>query len=344
MKAITFQGIEQLTFSDVDDPVVIHPSDVIVRVQAAGLCGSDLHPYFGRERGLDRGTVMGHELIGEIAELGGAVQGFRLGQRVVAPFSTNCGECRECARGLTSRCARGELFGWVEGGEGLHGAQAEYVRVPMADSTLVRVPEELEDAAALLACDILPTAEFGLDMAQVRRGESVVVVGCGPVGLLAVRAAVRRGARVAAAIDIEPGRAELAVSLGAERGLAPQASSFIAREGGVDAVVEAAGTADAVRLAASLLRPGGHLAAVAVHTEPHLSMSPAEMYDRNITFSTGRCPARHYLPDSLAVARREAESLLAAIVSHRLPLSDGIEAYRAFGERRDGWHKVVLLP
>ena len=137
MQAITFQDVESLALEAVPEPTIVDPGDVIVRVTAAGICGSDLHPYFGKEAGLDRGTVMGHEALGEIVETGAAVTRFGVGDRVVAPFTTNCGACFFCSVGLTARCVRGQLFGWVERGQGLHGCQAEYVRVPLAATTTI---------------------------------------------------------------------------------------------------------------------------------------------------------------------------------------------------------------
>jgi len=213
--AITFQGVERLVYERVPDPGLRAPTDAIVRVRAAGLCGSDLHPYFGRETGLDAGTVMGHELVGEVVEVGPAVREVAAGDRVVAPFSTSCGACFYCREGLTARCAHGQLFGWVQGGVGLHGAQAEWVRVPFADATLVPVPEGLDEVVALLAGDVLATAMFGVEQAGVRPGDLVVVVGCGPVGLLAVRAALAAGAREVVAVDPVAGRLELAERWGA---------------------------------------------------------------------------------------------------------------------------------
>jgi threonine dehydrogenase-like Zn-dependent dehydrogenase len=348
VNAITFQDVEVLAYERVPDPELVADTDALVRVAAAGLCGSDLHPYLGRERGLDRGTVMGHELLGEIVEVGPAVSGFSTGDRVVAPFSTSCGSCFYCRRGLTARCARGQLFGWVQGGEGLHGAQAELVRVPFADSTLVAVPEGMDDAVALLAGDILSTAEFGLDMADVRPGDLVAVVGCGPVGLLAIRAALARGAREVIALDPVPSRLEMARRFGAV-GVDPRDGDALAAarersEGrGADAAIEAVGSPGATRVAADLLRPGGILAAVGVHTEAHLALSPTEIYDRNLTYVSGRCSARHYLPRSLERARQD-EAMVATLISHRLPLERGVEAYARFAAREDGWTKVVLLP
>ena len=135
---------------------------------------------------------------------------------MVAPFTTNCGMCFYCRTGLTARCERGQLFGWVQDGKGLHGAQAELIRVPLADATLVEVPEGLDEGVALLAGDILSTASFGADLARVGSGDVVVVVGCGPVGLLSIRTALDRGASAVVAVDSVPSRLETARLFGAE--------------------------------------------------------------------------------------------------------------------------------
>jgi threonine dehydrogenase-like Zn-dependent dehydrogenase len=347
MNAITFGGVESVIYQSVPDPRLEAPSDALVRMHVAGICGSDLHPYHGRELGLDVGTVMGHEFVGDVVEVGGEVTACHVGDLVVAPFSTSCGECFYCRTGLTARCERGQLFGWVQGGHGLQGAQAELIRVPLADGTLVRVPDALDGAVALLAGDILSTAAFGVDLAGVRSGDLVAVVGCGPVGLLVILAAIERGAREVVAVDQVTSRLQLAGRFGAvavNLDDDPVAVVHDRSEGrGADAVVEAVGSPQATRLAADLLRSGGSLAAVGVHTEPQFALSPGEIYDRNLRYASGRCPARHYLPQSLDLARRR-ESRLQELISHRLPLGAGPEAYRRFAAREPGWTKVVLLP
>ncbi|MFL6202613.1 MAG: alcohol dehydrogenase catalytic domain-containing protein, partial [Thermoanaerobaculia bacterium] len=165
MKALVFEGIRRVACSTVPDPSLVDPGDAIVRVRAAAICGSDLHVYRGLETGLDAGTVLGHELAGEVVEAGRGVARFRAGDLVVSPFTTSCGVCFYCRLGLTGRCERGQLFGWVEEGRGLHGVQAEYVRVPLADSTLVAVPEGTPPELALFAGDILATGWFGAESA-----------------------------------------------------------------------------------------------------------------------------------------------------------------------------------
>jgi threonine dehydrogenase-like Zn-dependent dehydrogenase len=349
MKAITFQEVGRVSLDEVPEPEILAGTDVVVSVSMAGLCGSDLHPYLGRERGLDPGTIMGHEFIGVVETVGDGVTAFRRGDRVVAPFTTNCGTCFFCRTGLTARCERSQLFGWVEQGQGLHGSQAERVRVPLADATLVRVPEAVEDdAMALLAGDILSTAMFGADLAGVEEGDVVAVVGCGPVGLLAIRAALARGARDVVAVDRVPSRLALAERFGATPApLEGDQPLLLVRERsegrGADRAIEAVGTPEATRLAADLLRAGGSLAALGVHSEPHLALAPGEIYDRNLRYAGGRCPARALIPEALRFMQRDTE-LLRSLISHRMPLAEGVEAYRMFAERREGCTKVVLLP
>lgn len=349
MRAITFFDIEELRLENVADPTILEPGDAIVEVDAAGICGSDLHPYLGRERGLDRGTIMGHEFVGRVAAVGSDVRAFRIGDRVVAPFTTSCGKCRACTTGLTSRCINGQLFGWVQNGCGLDGAQAEFVRVPLADTTLVAVPDTLTDnAVALLAGDVLSTAMFAVELAGVRDDDTVAIIGCGAVGLLAIRAALARGAGQVFALDSITSRLKLATRFGATAVHVSDAdaiASVRARTGdsGVDRVIEAVGSPQATRIAADLTRPGATIAAVGVHTEPHLALSPGELYDRNLTYAAGRCPARRMLPAALNLAADEA-ALIETLISHRLPLEAAGDAYRRLVAREEGWAKVVLLP
>lgn len=221
--------------------------------------------------------------------------------------------------------------------------------MPLADATLVRVPDALPDGAvALLAGDVLSTAMFGVELAGVGPGDVVAIVGCGPVGLLAIRAALARGAAMLFALDVVASRLALAERFGAEALDAGDAGSIaLVRERtsghGVDRVIEAVGSSQATRTSAELVRVGGAIAAVGVHTEPHLALSPGEIYDRNLTYAAGRCPARRMLPEALEVAVRDAP-LLAEVISHRLPLGEGVEAYRRLAAREEGWAKVVLLP
>lgn len=348
MKALIFEDIRRIACATVPDPTLLEPGDAIIRVRAAAVCGSDLHVYRGLETGLDAGTVMGHELAGEVVEAGPGVTRFRPGDLVVSPFTTSCGDCFYCRLGLTARCVRGQLFGWVEKGRGLHGVQAEYVRVPLADSTLVAVPESTPPEEALFAGDILATGWFGAESAGAGPGKSVAVVGCGPVGLMAVISARELGAERVFAVDALPDRLALAARWGAEP-VDFQAEDPIGRirdetgGRGADSVVEAVGTPQASRLAFGLVRPGGTIAAVGVHVEPHLAFAPGEAYDKNLTYRAGRCPARAYM-DRLLPLVSSGKYDLGTLISHRLPLDQGPDGYDLFDRRVPGCTKVVLLP
>jgi 2-desacetyl-2-hydroxyethyl bacteriochlorophyllide A dehydrogenase len=345
MKALTFQGVETLKHETVPDPTIEGPGDVVVRVEHAGICGSDLHVYHGRETGLDAGTVMGHEFVGEVVAIGKDVKKFAIGDGVVSPFTTSCGHCFYCELGLSARCKSGQLFGWVEDGNGLHGCQAEYVRVPLADSTLAELPEGTDAEQALFAGDILATGYFCADLGGAAPGEIVVVLGCGPVGLMAVIAARELGAERILAVDSIEERLDMARSFGAEPvnlNDDPVAKLRAESDGrGCDVVLEVVGSPEATRLAVDLVRPGGTIAAAGVHTEKQFAFSPVEAYDKNLTYRAGRCPARYYMERVLPIVQAGKYDL-ASVISHRLPLGDGVRGYDIFARKLEGCTKVIL--
>ena len=346
MKAVTFHDVGNLQVDTVPDPVILQPTDAIVKVHLAGVCGSDLHVYHGRETGLDVGTVMGHELFGEIVALGSEVKKLRVGQQVMSPFTTSCGHCDFCRMGLTCRCREGGLFGWVAQGKGLQGAQAEYVRVPWAQGSLVPVPEGLDQELALLMGDVIPTGYFCADMAGINPAGTYVVLGCGPVGLMAVMGCFALGAEKVYAVDRVPERLAIARSFGAEplsldQDHLQERLLDVTNGRGADAVLEVVGSPQASRLAFDLVRPGGTISTVGVHTTPSFSFSPVEAYDKNLTFKIGRCPARHYMERLLPLVQSGRWDLK-KVISHRLNLDQGKEAYRLFDEKREGCTKAIL--
>jgi threonine dehydrogenase-like Zn-dependent dehydrogenase len=347
MRAITYQGPGAVEVERIPEPSLLDPGDALLRVELTAICGSDLHVWHGREQGLDPGTVMGHECLGEVVAVGPAVRSLRPGDRAVCPFTTSCGECWYCMAGLTARCERGQLFGWVAQGRGLHGAQAELLRVPLADGTLVPLPADLPAEAGLLLADVLPTGWHGARLAGSGPDRLTVVVGAGPVGLMAVLAAREQGAARVIAIDSVPERLALAVHLGAMP-VRPDDQPIgrvreLADGRGADSVVEAVGSPAAGRLAFDLVRPGGTIATVGVHHEAVMPFSPVEAYDRNLSWRIGRCPARHYAPALVSLAARRAADL-GRVFTHRLPLEAGADAYRLFDQKRDGCIKVALVP
>jgi threonine dehydrogenase-like Zn-dependent dehydrogenase len=345
MRAVCFEEVGRVGLHSIADPVIEAPTDAIVRVRVAGLCGSDLHPFFGREEGLAPLTVMGHEFVGEVVEVGPEVGGFSVGDSVCAPFTTSCGRCFYCRAGLTSRCEHGQLFGWRQDGVGLHGGQAQYVRVPLADGTLVRIPEGLSDDVALLLGDNLSTGYFCAEMAGIRPQGVYAVIGCGTVGLLAVAAAFRLGAERVFAHDPQPDRLAMAAGLGAA--VSAEEDGFVqaiheATAGrGADAAMEGVGLPQAQRLAYRVVRPGATISVVGCHCSEHFAFGPADAYDKNLTYRTGRCPARNYM-DRLAGELADRPMDLFWCVSHRFALEDGVSAWRVFAGREDGCIKAVL--
>ncbi|MEE8142687.1 MAG: zinc-binding dehydrogenase, partial [Planctomycetota bacterium] len=232
-------------------------------------------------------------------------------------------------------------------GVGLQGAQADYVRVPLADSTLLALPQEVHWEQGLLLGDVLPTAYFCAELAEIRPGNHCVVVGCGPVGILAVRAARELGAEQIFAVDTVPERLALAARCGAVpislNHEDPVAVVGESTEGqGCDAVLEAVGSRFATELALDLVRPGGILAVVGVHSKTY-SLSPKQLYDKNLTFKIGRCPARHYMERLLPLVQSQKLDAT-CVISHRLPLEEGAHGYQIFAGKREGCTKVLLRP
>jgi len=347
VQALTFAGIGRVVYERVADPQLQDAGDAIVRVLRTAVCGSDLYAYHGREVGLDPGTVLGHEFLGEAVEVGESVRGLRRGDTVVSPFSTACGACPACVEGLSARCSSGQLFGWVAGGVGLQGAQAEFVRVPLAGTTLVPVPSGVSLDVALLMGDVLATGLYCALRAGIDPRGAYAVLGCGPVGLAAILGARALGAERIFALDSVPERLTLAARFGATAlrvhdGVAAELRAALAGRG-VDAVLEAVGTEAASRLALDLVRPGGTISAVGVHTEASFAFTPNQAYDKNLTYRIGRCPARSLMPGLIDWVRTHQVEV-EALITHRLPLSAGAEAYRTFDTKHDGCIKVVLTP
>ncbi|HLF44903.1 MAG TPA: alcohol dehydrogenase family protein [Chitinophagaceae bacterium] len=348
MQALTFGGIETINHQSVPDPEILQPGDAIVQISMAGICGSDLHVYHGRETGLDDGTVMGHEFAGIVVEKGNNVKNFHKGSRVLSPFTTSCGDCFYCNIGMTCRCEKGNLFGWVQQGNGLQGAQAQYIRVPMADSTLIALSNDLSEEKGLLLGDIFSTGYFCADNIDIRPKGVYVVIGCGPVGLMTVVAAKHSGAEKLFAIDHVPGRLKKANEFGAIA-LDPSQSDikeiiFESTDGrGADGVMEVVGSPEALRLAIDLLRPGGTISTVGVHSEKKFPFSPVEAYDKNLVYKIGRCPA-HFYAEKLIREGIVQQYAIESIITHRFSLTGGSHAYKIFDRKEDNCIKPILLP
>ena len=348
MQALTFGGVETIICQSVPDPAILQSGDAVVQITLAGICGSDLHVYHGRETGLDEGTVMGHEFVGTVIETGSNVKKFQNGSRVLSPFTTSCGDCFYCRLGLTCRCEKGNLFGWVQNNQGLQGAQAQFVRVPMADTTLISLSNDLSEEKGLLLGDIFSTGYFCADNAGINENGTYVVIGRGPVGLLTIVAAKHLGAVNLFAIDFSNERLAMAKELGAiplNPSIIDVSASIlnITNGRGADAVMEVVGSADALRLAIDLLRPGGTISSVGVHTAKNFSFSPGEAYDKNLIYKIGRCPAYYYAEKLLREGLIQ-QYPVEKIITHHFDLSKGARAYEVFDKKLDNCIKAVLHP
>lgn len=347
MRGLVLAGTRRIELrDDLPEPVVADPGDAVVEVEAAGLCGSDLHPWAGREPAAT-GVVQGHEAVGRVVEVGPDVTTVAAGDRVVVPFTTSCGTCGPCTDGLSSRCTSSRLFGWGAPGQpaaaALHGGQAERLRIPHADGTLLVVPDDLDPATALLLCDNAPTGWYVARRAEVRPGTRVAVVGCGAVGLCAVAAALDLGAVEVVAIEPEAARRAAAVEVGATTAVAPDEAEDL---GTFDAVIEAAGPIDAQALAARLAGIGATIAIAAVQTADRFGVDPVLAYDRNLTVRAGRAPVRSIL-DELFPRVLDGSVLLptdAVMTERGVDLVDGPRAYARFAAREDGLVKLAFAP
>ncbi|KAJ5881360.1 uncharacterized protein N7529_000032 [Penicillium soppii] len=299
MQAVVFKEPFRVVLEERPIPTIQLPTDVVVKVQYTALCGSELHVYRGHQPS-GANFIMGHEFIGEVWEIGSAIKNFRKGDDVIAPFTTSCGVCFYCSRSMSSRCVESKLFGSPV----LDGGQAEYVRVPLADSSLVQTPEAIDKIKLVFMADIFPTGYFaalnafkGIDEKEINNS-TVLLFGCGPVGLFALINALSYRPGHVLAIDKVASRLQEAKKLGAEewnyekdeQGLKDRVMELTDGRG-ADIVIEVVGHSDALRMGFDLLRPFGRISSVGVHNE-NLPWTGFEAYWKNLSIQLGRCPVR----------------------------------------------------
>jgi threonine dehydrogenase-like Zn-dependent dehydrogenase len=343
MKAVVLREVGRVTVEDVPEPGVVDAGDAIVAVRATSICGADLFPVHGLTPGFENGTILGHEFAGVVAEVGAGVTNVRAGDRVVNTSMISCGSCSSCRAGRVTQCEARALFGYSGVYPRLDGGQAELVRVPQADRSLHPLPDEVSDEAAVFLADILPTGYGAVERGGMAAGDVVCVVGCGPVGLMAILLAAGAAERVIA-VDGVPERRGLAERLGATAvppGEAAEAVSNVTNGVGADVVIEAAGAPAALAAALRLARGRGTVSVVGAHFEPDYPLDNALMFERELTlrFTIGD-PTRDgaKLLAELASGRLDPTPVL----THRLPLEEAAEGYRLFDSREAV--KVVLTP
>ena len=344
MRAVTFQGAGEVRVDDVGEPELTAADEAIVRVEASGVCGSDLHIYHGRVA-IEQGFILGHEYVGTVTAVGEGVSRVAEGDRVLGTYSTACGECFFCERGDFHKCDNGRVFGHGATLGSLQGAQAELLLVPNADLTLRQVPDGISDEVALFAGDVMGTGYHAVVETGVGPGSSVAVLGLGPVGLCAVQVALAEGATKVIAVDTVGERLELARSLGAEpvhlTEEDPRAAVKAATEKrGVDVTVDAVGHPDALDLACRLTRKAGTVSVTGVYAE-RLELHMGIVWIKALTLKTGHANViKHVDP----VLERLASGALdpSSLVTHHMNLDDAAEAYEVY-DRREAL-KIVLRP
>lgn len=344
MKALVYHGPGQRLFTDAPDPEILDPADAIVRVDAVTICGTDLHILRGDVPTCEPGTILGHEAVGTVERVGDAVRTLRPGDRVLVSCITACGRCRFCREGRYGQCLGGG--GWILGHR-INGTQAEQVRVPFADTSAYVLPESVTNEAALMLADILPTSyEVGVLAGQVRPGDTVAIVGAGPIGLAAITTARFFSPSHIVAIDLAASRLDAAKQFGADITL--NANSDVTSEVreltgglGADVAIEAVGVPESFELCAKLVRPVGRIANVGVHGKP-VTLHLEDLWIRDITLTTGLVDT--YSTPTLLRMLADGQLDTGRFLTHRFGFSEIDEAYDVFARPQDsGALKVAMF-
>jgi 2-desacetyl-2-hydroxyethyl bacteriochlorophyllide A dehydrogenase len=344
MRAVTFQAPGEVRLDERPEPEIGSPDEAVVRIEASGVCGSDLHIYHGRV-GVDPGFTIGHEFVGELIAAGDNVTELAVGDRVLGCYCSACGSCFFCRRGDFHKCDSGRVFGHGKVLGSLQGAQADQVLVPNANLTLRRVPEGMSSDVALFAGDVMGTGFHAIEEPGLDAGDTAVVLGLGPVGLCAVQVARARGAANVIAVDSVPERLEIARSFGAQpvhlTEEDPRAAVKAVTEGrGADLVVDAVGHPDAFAMALRLARKAGRVSATGVYAEP-IEVHMGLLWVKALEIHSGHANVIAHVDRVLALM---AAGVLdpTPLVTHHMPLDDAPEAYEIY-DRREAL-KIVLTP
>lgn len=377
MRAVVFNGVRDVSVEDVPDPFIEQPTDLVVKITASNICGADLHMYEGRTD-LKPGTVMGHENLGEVVEVGPAVRDIRVGDRVCLPFNVSCGFCKNCVAGSTGFCvtvnppSAGGAYGYPNMGP-YSGGQAEYLRVPYADFNALKLPEDSVDKENdyVMLAAVFPTGWHGTQLAQVEPGDRVAIYGAGPVGIMAAYSSLIQGAAEAFVIDHVAERLALAEKFGAigidsSRTDAVGHLKDLTDGEGVDRGIEAVGYRAhdpagnerpnlTINALVDVVRPTGGIGVVGdfvpqdpgaadeLAKEGRMAFDFGKFFVKGQTMAAGQANVRtytRYLRDLI----HENKATPSRLVSHNLGMADAPQAYRHFADRDRGWRKVVLNP
>ncbi|ANK38214.1 glutathione-dependent formaldehyde dehydrogenase [Staphylococcus equorum] len=382
MKAVTYQGHKNMEVREVHDPIIEESTDAIIKITASGICGSDLHLYHQGDLFMDPGFVIGHEPMGIVEEVGKDVKTLKKGDRVVIPFNIGCGDCFYCNNEMESQCDNsnpspaswkmdnGGLFGFG-GMHGNHwGGQAEYLRVPFADFSSFKVPDsDLKDEQVLFLSDVVPTAYWSVEHAGVKSGDTVIVLGCGPIGLMAQKFAKLKGAERVIAIDnVEHRLNHAKKSNGAEVYNFSKEDNIgkLLREstrGGADVVIDCVGMDGQVAqddleissnsaqrgnispiiTAAESVRKFGTIQLTGIYGTPADNYPIDLIFNRDVQVKSGQAPVIHQMPKLYEMIKNEVFDPT-EIITHTMPLEDAKQAYDIFDQKKDNNIKVILKP
>jgi alcohol dehydrogenase len=345
MKALVFGGAGERSWDSVDDPGIQEPTDVIVKVDMTTICGTDLHILRGDVPAVTEGRVLGHEAVGTVVETGSAVSSLKEGDRVLVPAITSCGSCLPCKQGMAAHCETVGGIGWIFG-HLIDGVQAEFARVPYAETSVHVVPDDLSNEQVIFLADILPTGyEIGVQNGRVQPGDSVAVVGAGPVGLAAMMTATVAGASRIIAVDLAASRLKRAENFGATHTVvsgedAEQQILELTDGHGVDIAMEAVGLPATFDLCTRIVGPGGTVANIGVHGAP-TTLHLEELWIKNITITTGLVSGST-IPTLLQLVRHgriEPEKL----GTHQFKLNEITQAYDVFAAAGENDALKVVL-
>ncbi|OOC58359.1 zinc-dependent alcohol dehydrogenase [Paenibacillus ihbetae] len=378
MKAVTYQGIKNIQVKEVPAPKIQKDDDIIVKLTLTAICGSDLHLIHGMIPNLAQDYVIGHEPMGIVEEVGSAVTKVKKGDRVIVPFTVSCGECFFCKNQLESQCDNsnpngemGAYFGYSDTTGGYPGGQAEYMRVPYGNFTPFRIPDdcEVEDEKLLMLSDAASTAYWSVDNAGVKDGDTVIILGCGPVGLLAQKFAWLKGAKRVIAVDYVNYRLEHAKRTNKVETVNFEQHEHVGEylreitKGGADVVIDAVGmdgkmtpleflasglklhggAMGALVIASQSVRKGGMIQITGVYGMRYNAFPLGDIFQRNVNIRTGQAPVIHYMPylyDLIAKGKVDP----ADIITHKLPLDQAKHGYEIFDTKTDNCIKVVMKP
>ncbi|MFP7473025.1 zinc-dependent alcohol dehydrogenase [Niallia taxi] len=378
MKAVTFQGIKDVKVKEVPSPKIEKSDDIVIKVTTSAICGSDLHLIHGMIPNFPEDYIIGHEPMGIVEEVGPDVKNLQKGDRVIIPFNVACGECFFCKNNLESQCDNsndngeiGGFFGYSDLTGGYPGGQAEYLRVPYANFTPFKIPEncEVEDEQLVLLSDAASTAFWSVDNAGVKDGDTVVILGCGPVGLLAQKFAWFKGAKRVIAVDNLEYRLQHAKKTNKVETVNfehhPNTGEYLKEitKGGADVVIDAVGmdgkmtpmeylatglklhggTLSALVIASQAVRKGGTIQVTGVYGGRYNAFPLGDIFQRNVNIRSGQAPVIHNMPYLYNLVS-QGKMDFGDVITHVMPLSEAEKGYEYFDTRTDNCIKVVLKP